>query len=296
MRDSLLWVYEGQTQYWGYVLAARAGLLSQQEALDAIAITAAAYDNRPGRSWRALADTTNDPIVSARRPKAWTSWQRNEDYYSEGQLIWLDVDTLIRERSGGKRSLDDFAKAFFGVNDGDWSQLTYTEADVVRALAAIAPYDWKGFFDARLLGHGPGAPLDGLARGGYRLSYSETPSGYFKSNEAGRKVADLTYSLGLVVNKDGELTGVQWDGPAFRAGLTDGAKLIAVNGQAYDADRLKAAITAARGDGPPIELIVRTGEQFRTVQIGYHDGLRYPRLERLPEVPDRLAAILSPKP
>lgn len=295
MRDSLLWVYEGQTQYWGYVLAARAGLLTRQEALDAIAGTAAAYDHRVGRTWRALIDTTNDPIISGRAPQPWTTWQRSEDYYSEGQLIWLDADTLIRERSGGKRSLDNFAKAFFGVNDGDWSQLTYRLEDVVAALNAVEPYDWAGFLKARLEGHGPGAPLDGVTRGGYRLVYTETPTDYFRSSEARRRATDLTYSLGLTVNKDGELTAVQWDGPAYKAGLTDGTRIIAINGLGFDADRLKEAVTLAKGTGPAVNLIVRQGEHYRSVDVDYHEGLRYPRFERVAGTEARLDAILSPR-
>ncbi|WP_421931408.1 M61 family metallopeptidase [Phenylobacterium sp.] len=295
MRNSLLWVYEGQTQYWGYVLAARSGLLTKQEALDAIAATAAAYDNRVGRSWRAMEDTTNDPIISARRPQAWTSWQRSEDYYSEGQLIWLDADTLIREQSKGKKSLDDFAKAFFGVNDGDWGQLTYDFDEVVKTLNAVQPHDWAGFLKTRLEGHGPGAPLDGVTRGGYRLVYGETPTDYAKSNETRRKITDLTYSLGLTLGKDGELAAVQWEGPAFKAGLADGMKLIAVNGLAYDADRLKDAVTAAKGGKDPLELLVKSGERYRTVKIDYHGGLRYPRFERVAGTPARLDDILAPR-
>ena len=295
MRDSLLWVYEGQTQYWGFVLAARAGLLTKQEALDAIGFTAATYDNRVGRAWRQMSDTTNDPTIAMRRPIPWTSWQRSEDYYSEGQLIWLDVDTLIREKSGGRKSLDDFAKAFFGVNDGDWSQLTYDFDDVVRTLNGVQPYDWAEFLKARLASHGPGAPLDGVARGGYRLVYTETPTEFFRSGEARRKSTDLTYSLGLVANKDGELIAVQWDGPAFKAGLTDGQKVVAVNGMAYDPDRLKDAVQAAKGAGDPVELIVKAGERYRVVKIPYNGGLRYPRLERVAGAPDRLGDILNPR-
>ena len=158
MRDSLLWVYEGQTQYWGFVLAARSGLLTRQQALDAIAGTAALYDHREGREWRTLEDTTNDPIAAERRPLPWRSFERSEDYYSEGQLVWLDADTLIRERSGGKRSLDDFARTFFGVHDGSYVPLTYTFDDVVTALNAVEPYDWATFLRERLNGHGPYAP------------------------------------------------------------------------------------------------------------------------------------------
>ncbi|WP_422577043.1 M61 family metallopeptidase [Phenylobacterium sp.] len=294
MRNSLLWVYEGQDQYWGFVLGARAGLVTRQQTLDAMAMTAAAYDTRVGRAWRAMQDTTNDPIISARRPQAWTSWQRSEDYYSEGQLIWLDADTLIREQSKGKRSLDDFAKAFFGMNDGDWrNALTYDFDEVVRTLNAVHPHDWATFLRTRLDGHGPGAPLDGVTRGGYRLIYTDTPTDYAKSEEARRKITDLTYSLGVVLNKDGEFTAVQWDGPAFKAGLADGVKLIAVDGLAYDADRLKDAVRAAKGGKQPIELLVKTGERYRTVPIAYHDGLRYPRFERIAGTPARLDDILA---
>ena len=293
MRNSLLWVYEGQTQYWGNVLVARSGMVTRQDALDALALTAAAYENRVGRGWRAMQDTVNDPIISPRSPQAWNSWQRSEDYYSEGQLIWLDADTLIREQSKGKKSLDDFARAFFGVNDGDWSQLTYDFDEVVATLNAVQPHDWATFLRTRLDGHGPGAPLDGIKRGGYRLIYTESPTDYAKSDEARRKITDLTYSLGLVLNKDGELTAVQWEGPAFKAGLADGVKLIAVNGLAYEADRLKDAVTAAKGGKEPLELLVKAGERYRTVAIDYHDGLRYPRFERIAGTPARLDDILA---
>src|SRR5581483_4830905 len=178
MRNSLLWVYEGQTQYWGYVLAARAGLLTKEQALAAIAATAAQYDYRIGREWKTLEDTTNDPIVAMRRSIPWRSYQRSEDYYSEGELVWLDADTLIRELSGGKKSLDDFARAFFGINNGSFVTVTYTFNDVVKALNAVQPYDWAGFLRQRLDEHAKGAPLDGITRGGYRLVYTpvESPS------------------------------------------------------------------------------------------------------------------------
>ncbi|MFA7262294.1 MAG: peptidase M61 [Caulobacter sp.] len=292
MRDSLLWVYEGQDQYWGYVLGARSGLASRQDTLDAIALTAASFDYRVGRQWRALEDTTNDPVISARKPKGWLSWQRNEDYYSEGQLIWLDADTLIRERTGGKKSLDDFARAFFGVDDGVWTPLTYQFDDVVAALNAVTPYDWAGFLKTRLEGHGP-APLDGLARGGYRLVWKDKPNAYAKAAESLYKRTDLTWSVGLLLNAGGNVTGVQWDGPAFKAGLATGAQLVAVNGESYSADRLKAAIATAKDGTTPIELIVKTGDQYRVARVAWTGGLRYPHLERIEGTPDRIGDILA---
>ncbi|MDR3510109.1 MAG: peptidase M61 [Caulobacteraceae bacterium] len=295
MRDGLLWVYEGQTQYWGYVLAARSGLMTRQETLDAIAETAATYDHRVGRSWRPLEDTTNDPIIAMRRPLSWLSWQRSEDYYSEGQLVWLDADTLIRQLSGGRRSLDDFARGFFGVHDGSLVTDTYTFDEVVAALNAVQPYDWAGFLRQRLEGHGPGAPLDGLARGGYRLVYTDVETDFMKSAEGFRGGTDLLFSIGANVGKDGVLGQVLWDGPAFKAGLTEGTQIVAVNGDAYDPDGLKDAIKAARTSAAPIALLVKDKNQYRTVTVDYHDGLRYPHLERIADQPARLDDILAAK-
>jgi len=295
MRDSLLWVYEGQTQYFGQVLAARAGFLTRSQALDLLAITAAAYDSRAGRTWRNLQDTTNDPIIASRRAIPWTSWQRSEDYYSEGQLLWLDVDTLIRKRSDGKRSLDNFAHDFFGVNDGDWGQMTYSFDDVVRTLNAVEPYDWAAFLHSRLDETSPRAPLDGLERGGYRLAYGETQTEFDKANESRRKVTDLTFSLGVVIDGTGKFTSVMWDGPVFRAGLTSGSELVAINNQAFAGDKLKAVVKASKQDRQPIELLVRQGELYRTVRLDYHDGLRYPRLERIAGTPALLDQILAPR-
>ncbi len=295
MQGSLLWVYEGQTQYWGYVLAARAGLWSKDMALDAIALTAATYDNTPGRAWKALQDTTNDPVVSMRRPQPWRSWRRSEDYYSEGQLVWLDADTLIREKTGGQKSLDDFARAFFGVNDGAWGELTYDFDTVVATLNGIVPYDWAGFLRTRLDGHGPGAPLDGIKRGGYKLVYTDSPTDYHRQVMSLRKYEDFTYSLGFQIStKDMALTAVLWDSPAFKAGLTVGTKLLAVNGIAYDKDRFKEVIREAKTLKQPIELLVQNGDHFRIVKIDYHDGLRYPHLLKEAETPS-LDAILAPR-
>jgi predicted metalloprotease with PDZ domain len=293
MRDSLLWVYEGQTQYWGVVLAARSGLITKQQALDSIAMQAAIYDVRVGRTWKPLQDTTNDPITASRRALPWRSWQRSEDYYSEGQLVWLDVDTLIRELSGGKKSLDDFAKAFFGINDGSTVPVTYTFDDVVSTLNGVQRYDWAAFLRNRLESTSAQAPLDGVARGGYKLVYTDTPTDFFKTTETNRKNTDLTYSLGMTVARDGKLSAVQWEGPAYKKGLTIGAQLVAVNGVAFDADRLKEAIKDAQKMPQPIEVIVRNGDRFWTVSFDYRGGLRYPRLMREGKTAARLDDILA---
>jgi predicted metalloprotease with PDZ domain len=293
MQDSLLWVYEGQTQFWGVVLAARSGLCSHEETLGSLASLAARLDTDAGRKWRPLADTTDDPIISYRTPRAWRSWQRQLDYYREGLLVWLDADSVIREQSHGARSMDDFARAFFGVNDRDWGELTYTFDDVVRTLNQVQANDWAAFLHARLDQVSDHAPLDGIARGGYRLVYTDTPSDWFKSSEKARKVTDLSYSGGLVLGKEGEISEVIWDSPAFNAGLTVGTKLVAVNGRALDTDKLKAAIKAKKS---PLSLLVKAGDIYRTVELNYDGGLRYPKLEKIGAGPSTLDALLAPRP
>jgi predicted metalloprotease with PDZ domain len=296
MQDSLLWVYEGQTQYWGEVLTARSGLRTRQQALDSLALTAAYYERQAGRQWRPVQDTTNDEIINPRRPMSWPSWQRYEDYYSEGALIWLEADTLIRERSQGKRSLDDFARAFFGVQDGNAAELTYTFDDVVHALNGVLPYDWADFLRSRVEGIGRPAPLQGLAQGGYRLVYTDAPNALQKATGEQLKRTDLADSLGIRINdKDGTVLSVSWDSPAFRAGLAESTQLVAVNGQAYSGDTIKEAVKAAKDKGPAIELIVKNGERYRVVAIDYHGGLRYPHLERLADTPARLDDIFAPR-
>jgi predicted metalloprotease with PDZ domain len=294
LQNSLLWVYEGQTQYWGAVLAARSGLIKAEHTRDMLAATAARYDNVKGREWRAVQDTTNDPIVNGRRAQGWNNWQRAEDYYSEGQLIWLDADTLIRELSGDKRSLNDFARRFFGVDDGVNVAKHYTFEDVVRELNAIQPYDWTSFLRSRLDGHGPGAPLAGLARAGWKLVYTEKPTDFLKALEEQSKSANFQYSLGFSVGADGKLEAFQWEGLGFKAGLSGGSTLVAVNGRAYKPELLRAAVTAAKTSKEPINLLVKKGNLYQTYAFDYHDGLKYPRLERISATPDRLEAILQP--
>ncbi len=294
-RDSLLWVYEGQTQFWGQVLATRSGLWSRAQGLDAIADDAASMEAETGRLWRPLQDTTNDPIINERRPQSWHSWERQEDYYVEGLLIWLDADTLIREQTHGQKSMNDFAHAFFGIEDGSFVTHPYVFDDVVHTLNEVLPYDWANFLRTRLDARGGHAPFDGITRGGYRLVYTDTPSDTLKSLEAKRHVHDFTWSIGLSLGSGGAIGSVIWSGPAYRAGLVKGGKLIAVNGISFeDADDLSAAIRLAATSKDPIELLVQEDRHFRTLHIDYHDGLRYPHLERVPGKPALLDDLLAP--
>ena len=293
MQDELLWVYEGGTSYWGNLIATRAGLQTIDAALQDLALAAAQYDNRAGRRWRPLVDTTNDPTIAERMPLAWRSYQRSEDYYAEGSLIWLDADTLIRERTGDRRSLDDFARDFFGGEDGDWSVRPYEFDDVVAALNRVTPYDWATFLRDRVERVTPRAPLDGLARGGYRLVYTSERSALQQARETG--AASFAYSIGLSIGGNGAVRDVAWDGPAFNQGIIVGAEIVGVDGEAYSADAMRRAITAAATRTDPITLVVKNGSRVRTVLLDYHGGLRYPHLERIPGTRDRLRAIFAPR-
>ncbi len=292
MGDSLLWVYEGQTQYWGFVLAARSGLWTMDQAKDAIAMLVSRYaDNRPAFAWRNVQDTTNDPVAMQRRPEPYRNYQMSEDYYSAGQLTWLAVDAKLRELTHEKRSLDDFARAFFGVDDGSWIVKPYTFDDVVAALNGVAPFDWAKFLRDRIDAHAP--PLDGVAASGWKLVYTDKPSEYQKTAESDAKTIDYAASIGITVStKDGKLTDVKWNGPAFKAGIASGGTLVAIDGREFSAERLKDAV-AATSKGEPLDLLVKSGDLYRTFRVDYKDGLKYPHLERIGGTPDRLTAILS---
>jgi predicted metalloprotease with PDZ domain len=294
MRDSLLWVYEGQTQFWGYVLQARSGIVSKTDTLDALAAIAGVYDTAPGRQWRPMVDTTNDPIISARRPKGWTSWQRSEDYYNEGLMVWMEVDAMLRQQSGGAKSIDDFAKAFYGMRDGDYGELTYTFDDVAQTLNGIQPYDWAGFLQRRLTETGQPAPIKGFEMNGYKLVYTDTPTSYFTKGEKARGT-DLSYSLGLSIAKDGDVSSVIWDSPAFKAGLDVGTTIVGVNGQAYSGDAIKAAVAGAKGGKEPIRLVVKSGDRLRDVAIPYYGGPRYPRFQKVGTGEGGLDRLLAPR-
>ena len=296
MQGDLLWTYEGQDQFWGLVLAARSGLQGKDMVLGMLAGWAGNFSEQPGRRWRSVEDTGFDPVFGNRKAKPYASLARNEDYYTEGALVWLEADQIIRAGTGGKKSIDDFAKLFFGMRDGDWGQLTFEVDEIVTKLGQVYPYDWATFIDTRLNQPGQPAPVGGIEQGGYKLVWKEEPNPFDKARMAEAKSLPLTWSLGVSIDKDARVTSTQWDSPAFNAGVVTGSKVLAVNGIAYTADELKKAITAAK-DGRGVELLFQRGDKFQTVKIDYRGGLRYPWLERAAPgtAPTGLDLLLSPK-
>lgn len=309
MQDGLLWMYEGQTQFWGDVLAVRSGLVPMDDMRDTLADVAAWYETRGGRVWRNLQDTTNTAIFTTNRAEGrdWGDWQRGSDYYDEMVMVWLEADMLIRDKSNGAHSLDDFAHLFFGpaagMRDTDTGPLTYRFEDIVKALDTVQPYDWARFLRDRLDSHAANVQPTGLERSGWRLAWSEEQSKAAKARAERHHSDDFEYSLGIQIGaeRDGELatgdqiTSVKWGSPAFNAGLSTAVQLVAIDGIAYKADRLRQAITAAKTSKAPIQMLVKDGESYRTVSIAYSGGLRYPKLERIEGTEDRLTKVLSPR-
>jgi predicted metalloprotease with PDZ domain len=293
MKGDLLWVYEGMTQYWGNVLAARSALWSSESYRDALAFSAALLDEKPGRTWRNLQDTAISSQSLREKHDYWTNWRRSQDYYQEGELLWLDADTTIRQLTHDKKSLNDFCVKFLAVG-GDTGPMVvpYTFDDVVAALNAVAPFDWQGFLTERLQSHAGHAPLGGIEHAGYRLVYTGEPTSYEQAWLDNEKKVDAWFSLGLLVFTTGQIDDVRMGSPAFQAGLGPGTKLVAVDGHAFTSEVLKQAIREAKNS--PIELIVSTDNEFRTVRLDYHDGEKYPRLERVQGTPDLLDEILKP--
>jgi len=289
-KNDLLWVYEGETEYWGIVLAARAGLRTRQQTLDLFAVKAAAARARVGRRWKSLADSSLDPVFDSGHGVTWRDWQGREAYYVEGVLLWLDVDTLIRERTGGRRSLDDFARAFYGVGDHSEAPLTYSMDDLCSALARVAPGDWRAFFDERLNAHDDAHLLDGLRRGGYELVDSDAPTQTARQAEVDEGGLDLRASLGVLVGKGGRIRRLAWDSVAFRAGIGPEAVLTSVNGAAYtDA----ALLTALRAPPAAFKLGFSQDGHNRVATITGAGAPRYPSLRSM-SGRHRLDDILSP--
>jgi predicted metalloprotease with PDZ domain len=294
MIGDLLWVYEGLTDYWGDVLAERSGLLTDEQYRESLAETAAMLDHRTGRTWRPLEDTTRSVQALRMMGSQWVSWRRSLDYYPEGDLIWLEVDSIIRQQTHGQRSLNDFCKRFHGGESGPPKVVPYTFDDVVRTLNEVAPYDWATLLNQRVKSTDPHAPLGGIERGGWKLVYTDKPNQFTQAVEKNFKYTDLSYSLGFGIGNDGKLVDVIVGSPAYQAGLGPGMKVIAVNERKWSPGRLHEAIKAAQGSNQPIELLVENAQFFKTYSVDYHSGEKNPHLERVSDQPDILGDILKP--
>ncbi|MBX9900300.1 MAG: peptidase M61 [Burkholderiaceae bacterium] len=306
MKADLLWIYEGLTNYLGEVLTARAGMWSPDQYRERLAITAADMDHRPGRGWRPLQDTADHAQILYNAPQAWANYRRSVDFYPEGSLVWLDIDTQIRASTEGKKSLDDFIRIFF-ADDINFSRTShdvkpYLLEEVIETLNKVVIYDWTSFIQTRLTATSERAPLDGISRGGWRLIYDATPSEMVKADLKESKLLNLMYSLGFIATNEGdhehepgEVVDVLWNSPAFEAGLTPGMKILAIDGEIFDPETINFILKRAQQNKQPIELLVKNLSYFSTLKIQYTDGPKYPRLVRVENSADWITPIATPK-
>lgn len=295
MEGDLLWVYEGLTEYLGDVLAARCGIWTAEQYKQRLSTIAAEYNNRPGRTWRDIQDTATSAQMFYSSGIGWDNWRLNVDYYDEGELLWLDVDTTIRKMTNGKKSIDDFVAKFHGLGgDTGPKVVPYTFDDVVAVLNEVTPNDWATFLRSRLDSHSSQPPMGGIENGGYKLTYTDKPNSWSTLEDQQTESFDFWYSIGFHANKAGNISDVLKGGVSDKAGIGPGMKILAVNGRAYTPDVLKAAIHDAKDSGPAVELIILNTGYYKVVKLDYHDGERYPLLERVSSVPDRLNDILKP--
>ena len=295
MQDDLLWVYEGLTDYLGFVLTARSGLLTADQDRDDLAINAAALDHTPGRQWRNLQDTADAAPQLYFAPEAWHSWRRSTDFYPEDTLNWLWADVIIRQQTKGKKTLDDFCQLFHGAPSTGPMVKPYTFDDVVNALNQIAPYDWRGFWTERLTNHGPGAPLGGIEGSGWKLVYDETPSEMTGSSAGMFHFVPAAFALGIELRDDGEINETIEGELAAKAGIGPGMKVVAVNGRRFSPEILRDAIKTAKTNPAPIELLIENTDYYKTYKLDYHGGEVYPHLVRDESKPDLLSDILKAK-
>jgi predicted metalloprotease with PDZ domain len=295
MKDQLLWVYEGMTQYLGGILSARTGFQTPEQYRESLANTAASLDMKTGRVWRSTEDTAVASSILRNTSAAYSNWRRGQDYYPEGELIWLDADTLIRKLTNNQKSLHDFCLVFLakGGNTGP-IVVPYDFNEIVADLNSVAPYDWSAFLTQRLTSLAPHADLEGIERSGWRLIYRDAPTAYQRAGLALSHAISAYYSLGINLHADGTISDVRFFSPAYNAKLAPDAKVIAVNGHVFSASALNTALKNAKSNSAPIRLLIQVGDEIREVSIDYHDGPRYPTLERIPNTPDVLSEIIAP--
>jgi predicted metalloprotease with PDZ domain len=292
MKGDLLWVYEGLTEYLGEVLTPRSGLSTNEDFLDSLAWEAAWLDQEAGRQWRPLADTAVAAQVLYNARPDYADFRRGVDYYEEGTLIWLDVDTTIRTLSKGTKSLDDFCRAYAGPPTATPEVKPYIFDDIVRALNSVQPYDWAKFLNDRLQSTSAHAPLNGILNGGYKLTYTGERSGWQKSRESTKHEVSEAWSIGVTAKENGDIIDVHLNSPAFQSGVAPNARIIAVNGRQFTPEVLRHAVEDSAKAAGPLALLIRDGEYYKTYNLDYHGGEKFPHLVRDETKPDLISDII----
>lgn len=296
LQTDLLWVYEGNTSYLGDLLAARSGMWSANDYHQMLASNAATLGpGQPGRTWRPLVDTAAavpGTFGGGFGGGGWANWRRGSDYYEEGELLWLEAATIIRDQSHGQKSLEDFFHTFYGRPNNGPELKPYTFDELMQMLNQVVKYDWAGFWNSRLNSTSANAPTGGIEASGWKLSFSpEAPV----PGRASRRSSDTTFTIGLEIGRDGTIRDVLYGGPAFQAGLDPGMKVAAVNGRVFTPEVLDDALKSARNNPRPIELLAIVDDYYKTFSIDFHGDERNPHLVRISDKPDFLEELLKPE-
>ena len=295
MKGDLLWVYEGLTQYMGHVFPARSGVWTPEMFRDVFADTYAGMNMQSGRKWRPLVDTAVSVQYTYPSPRPWMNARRRVDYYDEGSLIWLDADVLIRQKSNGKLSLDDFLHKFHGGQSGSPAVLTYSLDDIVQTLNSVVPYDWKQFFVDRVYRIAPSAPIGGIENGGWRLVYNDTPNMQTQVDERNRNFINEMYSIGLNVDDEGVIRDLNPELAGAKAGLAPGMKILKVNDKEFSLDELRNAVYATKDSSRSLTIQAQNGKDIATYKLNYSGGEKFPHLVRDSSKPDYLSEIAKPR-
>lgn len=292
MKDDLLWVYEGMTQFMGHLLSARAGWWTPEQWREQMALNYVEMNTTRGREWRPLVDTaTGVPATSfGRGGPSWSSARRRADYYVEMTIIWLEVDMKIRELTDGKRSIFDFQRLFHGGPSNGPELKPYTFDEVVATLNKVAPYDWAALLKERVYQLQPELSQKGFEMAGWKLVYNDKPNSMMGLLYGSKGGLMLNTSIGLFVAPDGTIQDVMPGYLGDKAGLAPDMKILSVNGGKYSDDRLSQATKM----GGTIDLIVSYKEDVRPVSIVYEGGLKIPHLERIAGAPNRFEDLLKP--
>ena len=292
-RTKLLWIYEGLTQYLGEVLTVRSGLLTPEEHIARFATTIDYLRGQAGRRWRSVEDTAITSWTLRAKSANWAPLRRSQDYYDEGLVTWLAADAIIREQSGGKRSLDDFCKKFFAVKPDERPVMPYELAEVTGILKGLADYDWDTFFRDRISTPQETLDLKFLETLGYRLQFSPKPSEFVLEREKDRKSVNATGSLGLATSEDGKVVGIVPGSIADKAGIAPAMTISGVNDRKFTGQRLKDAI-ADSTMRQKVDLLVLDGDVFKTIALSYAEGPKYLELTRIADRADVLGNIGKP--
>ena len=295
MDGSLLWVYEGMTQFWGEVLPVRSGITPPETYRDMLAAVAGEFDIQTGNRWRPMADTAVAAQVLYDAPASWSLSRRSVDFYDASQFLWLNVDSELRARSGGKLSLDDYVRRFYAGPGGAPALKPYVEADVYAALNAVAPADWRALIHRHLDSLGPQTLLGALKSAGWQLTYSADKNAYLEARQKHRKSTNRLWSIGLALDEKGNVVETVEDHAAARAGIGPGMHILAVEGHKFSGAGLDAALTAAQASKKPIEFLIEDGDYYRVISVPYAEGPRWPHLSRIAGQPDLLGDMLKPR-